>query len=360
MNRNVMHALLSILRQIEDEGRIVVARGQEQKEVLSTLTKIARPTERFLVLPGRRNNVFAQVAETAWVLAGRNDLEFLKHYLPRAVDFSDDGTTWRAGYGPRLRKWDGRIDQLSEVQDRLLEDPTTKRAVISIYDPGSDFGDTKDVPCNNWLQFIQRDGVLDLHVAVRANDAVWGFSGINFFEWSVLLEIAAHSLGWKVGTLSWYVGTFHVYERHYDLAHHLLQLENPPTPYEVGIEPTPIWATLDNLGSILNDFFAAEDHARSGRFDDAKLIGDRIPDPFFRSAATLMRIYNAQLHGVDHKTILMYLHELGDSDFFTAAIEFIARQWKDTSVLNSLTGRQGEFFERYDMARLGAMSRTRT
>jgi thymidylate synthase len=59
------------------------------------------------VLPGRNNNVFAQLAETAWVLAGRNDLAFLGHYLPRVADFSDDGRTWRGAYGPRIRRWGG-------------------------------------------------------------------------------------------------------------------------------------------------------------------------------------------------------------------------------------------------------------
>ena len=149
MTRNITDSLLEILKEIDENGEVIIARGQEQREVLSKLTKIERPYERFLVLPGRNNNVFAQIAETAWVLAGRDDLSFLSHYLPRASDFSDDGKTWRAAYGPRIRRWGGQIDQVKEVVERLREDPFTKRAVASIFDPSSDFIETRDVPCNN-------------------------------------------------------------------------------------------------------------------------------------------------------------------------------------------------------------------
>lgn len=50
MNRNITHALLDVLGNIEIEGTEIDVRGQSQKEVLSTLTKILHPRERFLVL----------------------------------------------------------------------------------------------------------------------------------------------------------------------------------------------------------------------------------------------------------------------------------------------------------------------
>lgn len=351
MNRNITDALLCVLAKIEDEGDIVVARGQEQREVLSSLTKIERPQERFLVLPGRNNNVFAQIAETAWVLAGRDDLEFLSHYLPRAIDFSDDGKTWRAAYGPRIRRWGGEVDQVARVVDRLREDPYTKRAVISIFDPGSDFRDTKDVPCNNWLQFIQRDGRLHLNVTVRANDAIWGFSGINFFEWSVLHEIVARSLGWEVGTLSWYVGTFHVYSRHYNVARRIRSMDGVRSPYEEGVEVTRIASTIDQLDEVLETFFAAEEHARTGRLNDAKRIEQEISDPFFRYSATMLRIYNSYVLGRDRTEVLNILHELHETDFFTAATEYLARRWKEDSAIQVPSGPQSAFFKQFRFMR---------
>lgn len=349
-NRNITDALQHVLDCILNEGEIVVARGQEQREVLASLTKIARPEERFLVMPGRKNNVFAQLAETAWVLAGRNDLEFLSHYLPRAVEFSDDGKTWRAAYGPRIRRWGGHVDQVAHVINRLQEDPNTKRAVISIFDPGSDFTETKDVPCNNWLQFIQRNGRLDLHVTVRANDAIWGFSGINFFEWSVLHEIVARSLDWEVGSLSWYVGTFHIYERHYSVAQRLSGPERFRSPYEFNIAPTCITTTFASLDETLSKFFEAESFSRRGDFDLARSVEQDIADPFFRSAAIMVRIYNARIFNAPAISINKALEELGNSDFLTAAIEYLSRKDPDYALSEMLDESQRMFFEYYAAA----------
>lgn len=348
MNRNITDALLSVLRSIEVEGDTVVARGQEQREILSSLTKIRNPSERFLVMPGRRNNVFAQLAETVWVLAGRDDLDFLSFYLPRAEEFSDDGKTWRAAYGPRIRNWGGNVDQVASVVDRLSEDSNTKRAVISIFDPSSDFGSTKDVPCNNWLQFIQRDGRLDLHVTVRANDAIWGFSGINFFEWSVLHEIVSRSLGWEMGTLSWYVGTFHVYERHYGVAEKLCKTTDLQSPYEFGIPPTKIEATVASLDQTLSEVFAAEEQARQGNFDAAKRTESRIECPFFKLTATMLRLYNGLKIGNDASAIGDVLEDLGDTDFYIAAVEFICRSTSTPTVRMSTTSKQQKYFAHLD------------
>src|SRR5690606_36637114 len=112
------------------------------REIIARHTRLDRPLERYLFVPGRNNDVFAQVAETMWVLAGRDDIAWLERYLPRAPQFSDDGATWRAAYGPRLRNWNGR-DQIDEVRRLLSEDRSSRRAVTSLFDPARDFIQSK-------------------------------------------------------------------------------------------------------------------------------------------------------------------------------------------------------------------------
>ena len=338
MSRNITDALTDILADIFDRGSLVVARGDEQREVLSTLVQIDRPTERVLTIPRRNNNVFAQIAETLWVLAGRNDLAFLTRYLPRATHFSDDGATWRAAYGPRLRAWGSRVDQLATVKARLDEDPNTKRAVISIFDPGSDHVETKDVPCNNWLHFMHRDGALHLNVAVRANDAIWGFSGINVFEWSVLQELMANATGNRVGSLSWFVGTLHVYSRHYTTAERILHSRGIKSCYEFGIDAQPITIGLDELDDELQRVFLVEGLAQQGDHLDAARHMSEISDPFFRSSAVMLRAYNAFLQD-DTQNVLRIIEELPVCDFRIAALEFLARKWRTRDLI---TPRDGE------------------
>src|SRR2546423_1477921 len=99
-HRNISFATADSFNAVLRDGVAITVRGLETKELRNRITAIARPLERCLFLPGRGNNVFAQIAETFWVISGRNDLPWLTRYLPKAPDFSDDeGMTWRGAYG---------------------------------------------------------------------------------------------------------------------------------------------------------------------------------------------------------------------------------------------------------------------
>lgn len=226
--RNVNEALPALAHNLLENGKEDDSRAGKTKELTFQHFTLTHPLEREILVAGRGASLAAQIAETMWVLSGRNDVDWLSAYLPRAADFSDDGTTWRAGYGPRLRHWtvipvdgfkkDLAVDQFTKVIRLLKDNPTTRRAVMSIFDPAVDYRDSKDIPCNNWLHFLARDGVLDLHVAIRSNDLVWGWSGINQFEWSVLLEIVAFYSYLKPGAIHYAVSSLHMYDRHWGKA----------------------------------------------------------------------------------------------------------------------------------------------
>ena len=226
--RNVDEALPVLCRDLLEKGQEVKSRAGNTKELTFVNIELTHPMEREVLLPSRKASYPAQIAETMWVLAGRNDMRFLSKYLPRARDFSDDGLVWRAGYGPRLRSAGIRInpdgykyvDPLWNVVELLRRDPETRQAVISIWSNNLDSGvvQSLDIPCNNWLHFLSRDGLLNLHVATRSNDLIWGWSGINQFEWSALLQLVAELTGLEVGSLHFAISSLHLYERHWEKA----------------------------------------------------------------------------------------------------------------------------------------------
>lgn len=270
----------------------VPSRAGKTKELRHVGITFDQPLNREILLHGRKANIAAQIAETAWVLAGRNDIEWLSHYLPRAADFSDDGKTWRSGYGPRLRAWERRstptgfrgepIDQLASVVDRLREDPNTRQAVAVLWDPATDTQPGKDLACNNWLSFSARDGVLDLHVAVRSNDVMWGFSGINYFEWSVLLEIVAGLTGLDVGKLHFSTTSLHLYERHWEKAQQIIQQNLEIETATASPRYQPPHRVVEDLDDLLNLWFSIEYDIRTG----SPMVGgyiDSFPDPMLRS-----------------------------------------------------------------------------
>ena len=98
--RNISVATVNIVGELLSRGSTISVRGSQTREVVARHTRLERPLERHLFVPERNDDVFAQVAETLWVLAGRDDVAWLERYLPRAREFSDDGEIWRAAYRP--------------------------------------------------------------------------------------------------------------------------------------------------------------------------------------------------------------------------------------------------------------------
>ena len=286
-------ALIDLANQLTRYGDEVGSRqGERTRELLMQNITLTRPTAREILVPERKASLPAQIAETVWVLSGRNDIDWLEPYLPRVGEFSDDGQTWRGGYGPRLRSWPSRnpvwrapIDQLEHVVELMERDRGTRRAVINIYDPAIDTEDGLDIPCNNWLSFISRLGSLHMHVAVRSNDLIWGWSGINQFQWSVLQEIVAHILGIDVGTLTFSITSLHVYEKHWAKARKIGEsntrgmLDESPR-FDLGK-----LRSLMHLDNLLLEWVELEEQIRTraiSNYQMAKEING-FPEPMLRS-----------------------------------------------------------------------------
>lgn len=283
-------ALPFICSRLLDHGDEVGSRNGRVKELLNTQIVLTDPQQREILSVNRKANVFAQIAETMWVLSGRNDIEWLSAYLPRAKDYSDDGKTWRGGYGPRIRgSRSYPVDQIAHVVDVLSADPLSRRAVVAIYDPVVDTTPGKDIPCNDFLQFQSRLGALHLTVTVRSNDVMWGWSGINAFEWSTLQEIVAHLLGIAVGTLTFNIGSLHLYEPHWNKASRLEHEEThlPITPFQM---PDEMERTLEWVDVLIDRWFMWEARCRNGMVTPA-ILDENFEEPLFRSWAVAIAYY---------------------------------------------------------------------
>ena len=177
------------------------------------------PTERVLFYPERDANPFFHLMESLWMLAGRNDVEWISKYNKRISDYSDNGRTFHGAYGHRWRNhFRGGPkefkDQLDQVMIRLHKFPNDRRAVVSMWDPNIDLvmhNDGKDYPCNTQIFFSKRGKVLNMTVINRSNDIVWGLFGANAVHMSMLQEYMAARTESEVGTYIHFSNNAHAY-----------------------------------------------------------------------------------------------------------------------------------------------------
>lgn len=324
------HAFLDLMRSILEIGDTTIRRDQETKELQFQHITIFNPLRRCYLLPGRNDNIFAKVWETLWVLRGMSDIQWLKSYLPRASEFSDDGKTWRGAYGDRIRYFPVHnlvyMDQLEYIVEHLRNDKYSRQAVMSIWHPGIDTRPGKDIPCNNWLHFMIvnqfGEDCLHLSVAQRSADIMWGWSNINLFEWSVLLQAMAIWLGVGVGDIHYTISNLHLYKRHYTRAEDIIRNFPQITMYDCGIRPALISTTWQRFDSELDKLFHKEAIAR----DDVWKAIDwhQTDDEFFLSASIMAAIWH-NWKDMSEEQLGIIIDKMPKTDLRVATIEYLMR-----------------------------------
>lgn len=216
------------IERIITEGHRSPSRNGDISTIYNVFMTLENPRARHLSLVGRKNNIFATIAETFWVLSGDDKIDpLLSFFLPRAKDFSDDGKTWRGAYGPRLFGTNEALQDL--VQQFKNEGIFTRRGVMSIFNPELDtqinleskyeLSQTKDRPCNLMMDFfVTPDKRLHMNLKQRSGDVLWGHGSINIFEFSLLHEAVLNILKSEVdseltlGEYNHHVTNLHLYD----------------------------------------------------------------------------------------------------------------------------------------------------
>ena len=209
--RNASEALRVAIAYLNRSGEVLETRNGPALTALEPVTTIySHPKE---CIPTRAAfNPFFGLIESMWLLAGRDDCEFLNHYVR---DFGDrygdsDGVLW-GSYGARWRRTFGG-DQLKLIINALKADPTTRRAVLQMWDARLDLaGDHPDHPCNCMVSFRIRNARLDMTVFNRSNDAIMGAYGANAVQFGMLLTYVANMINVPTGKYYQVSNDLHAY-----------------------------------------------------------------------------------------------------------------------------------------------------
>ncbi len=193
-----------ILDKLYKEGDELSPRGKLIKELRPVSIEYTNPYNRTTFLATRRINPFFQLAESFQIISGINDAKWLSMFNANMINFSDDGKTYNAFYGERLRHWGNNspkgvlsekaLDQLYDVYKRILEDKDTRQAMAAIGNPTFDNYEYlnvekgKDISCNLYITFKVRNNKLHMVVFNRSNDLHWGTMGANIVQFSTIQE----------------------------------------------------------------------------------------------------------------------------------------------------------------------------
>ena len=199
------------------------SRDGEVKEMLDVKTHILNPYRRCVGGYERNINIFFLLAEAMWIASGKKDVAFLTLFNKKMAEYSDDGVTFHAPYGFRLRHWGVRAedqysagasrgyDQVSDAIRILSENPNSRQVVMEIWNPMFDLGfKTKDIPCNDIVMFKIREGKLITTIGNRSNDLHLGLP-TNLFQFSFLTELISCCLGIELGTQTHNSQSLHIY-----------------------------------------------------------------------------------------------------------------------------------------------------
>jgi hypothetical protein len=285
--RTVHQALPFAVRELLGTGALRQSRaGAVRVSDCPVTTVYERPSEKVIFWEDRDANPFFHLFEALWMLAGRNDVEWLSYFNSNIAKVaSDDGLTFHGAYGKRWRShW--KIDQLVEIARNLAGNQDCRRQVLQTWSAPDDLSNhgTRDVPCNTTMTFqIGNDGRLDLSVFCRSNDIVWGCYGSDAVTFGMLLEYVAGLIGCKVGRYYQISVNWHGYVETLDKVGELMfeiddKLGTPPCPYETGaVKTVPL---------VGNDPALWHQDLKMFMDEGANAMGYR--DPFFRKVAVPM------------------------------------------------------------------------
>lgn len=174
-------------------------------------------------------NIHTDEGRLEWESGIRTFIENIKSDPEFAKQWGELGPV----YGYQWRSWktpDGRIiDQLKDVVETIKNNPTSRRIIVSAWNP-SDIAEMAIAglpPCHCLFQFFVADGKLSCQLYQRSCDTFLGVP-FNIASYALLTSMIAHVTGLIPGEFVWTGGDTHLYSNH--LAQVEEQLSRHPFP----------------------------------------------------------------------------------------------------------------------------------
>lgn len=229
---NVSQLWTSALEACLKRERPSSSRVGDAREVIGWSCTVENPLDRWTQNQRRALSLEYASAELLWYMLRTDEVKWLLPYAPQYENFAEPGTGRAFGaYGYRLANNVQGMDLLNYVVAKIARIKDTRQAVIALWRPSDvqHIGVKKDLPCTLTWQFLLRDDALHLVVNMRSND-VWLGLPYDAYVNTCIQELAANTLGVRVGTYVHNAGSLHLYEKNWHAACEAIEVATSGCP----------------------------------------------------------------------------------------------------------------------------------
>ncbi len=216
-----MKQYLDLLRLVLDKG---VPKGDRTGTgTLSTFGYQMRfgLQDGFPLVTTKKLHLKSIVYELLWFLRGDTNIQYLtEHGVGIWDEWADETGDLGPIYGYQWRSWptphDDSIDQISEVIAAIVENPDSRRLVVSAWNV-ADVPKMALPPCHVFFQFYVHDNRLSCQLYQRSADLFLGVP-FNIASYSLLTMMMAQVTGLEPGEFIHTFGDAHLYVNHLEQA----------------------------------------------------------------------------------------------------------------------------------------------
>ncbi len=228
-----MKAYLDLLQKVRTEGK-----PRTDRTGVGTLSLFGHQLridlrEGFPLLTTKKVFFRGIVYELLWFLRGETNVRWLQAHNVHIWDpWADPDGELGPIYGYQWRRWPthdgGFIDQIRQVIDTLRTNPSSRRIVVSAWNPAQ-LDQMRLPPCHILFQFYSHDGELSCQLYQRSADLFIGVP-FNIASYALLTHMIAQVTGHRVGEFIHTFGDVHIYQNHLDAVDTQLQRTPRPLP----------------------------------------------------------------------------------------------------------------------------------